>query len=102
VTCIAAKIHDRCPVGDVFACGQCPVCVPSRFWRRLHNSISMRFVESDGPRGRVVGLSPFRTGEGYFLPVHVGQLAWVQGSGHFIAEEKPAVLLSYLHDFLAK
>jgi pimeloyl-ACP methyl ester carboxylesterase len=24
----------------------------------------------------------------------------IQGSGHFIAEEKPAVLLSYLHDFL--
>jgi pimeloyl-ACP methyl ester carboxylesterase len=24
----------------------------------------------------------------------------IQGSGHFIVEEKPAVLLSYLHDFL--
>jgi hypothetical protein len=27
----------------------------------------------DGPRGRVVGLWPSRTGEGYFLLVHVGQ-----------------------------
>jgi hypothetical protein len=33
-----------------------------------------------GPRGRVVGLWPFRTGEGYFLPVHVGQLAWVRSA----------------------
>src|SRR5260370_8637574 len=40
----------------------------------------MRFVESDGPRGRVVGLSPFRRGEGYFLPVHVGQPAWVRSA----------------------
>ena len=64
----------------VFARGQYSRLCPVEILASLHNSISMRFVKSDGPRGRVVGLSPSRTGEGYFLRAHEGQLACVRSA----------------------
>src|SRR5262249_26114003 len=73
----------------IFARCQCPVCVLLRFWRRLHNSIQCILLH--GPRGRVVGLWPFRTGEGYFS----AGSRWPAGLG----TQRRSRLFGFLHDF---